>query len=825
MNLFAKVVARIWLAVSGLFAMRTRKQLANAELAADVARERSEALRALSTELVRVSSRDEVALVMADHGAKTVGAQLANIALLDRFSGSNFGSNSPEPKRGTASASFVLPSYLGEELSAKWTRLPLDVPTPLGDAIQTGSATFFSTANELDHTYPHLQKDRSQAGLNCLAAVPLTDSQGVIFGAAGFAWSHEQDFTAVQKTDIAIAAQICSQALERARAFDLERENSERARGLALAISGLVAAQIQADVLTAFRVSLAWLLAEDGLLGVTVDRNGTLRVLVPFADTREASPDDEVLRDEDVGGIPTFEPKSQTPDHRTTSLGNQHSTVSTSTAPKVSKVSKVESGVADDAPVSALLNLALVHVAQSGEPLFHDGISDDPNIAWLQQSQHGNFYPSLALLPLNAGGFTGAMVLRFSQSQPFSDKQRLDLVSFAALSSNALERARRAELEHEIAVTLQASLLPSVPTRIGRVSLAGRYLPGSRFAVVGGDWYDVIALPDQRILFVVGDVVGHGIQSAAAMGKLATATRALALVTNEPAELLTNLDSIAANDEAMRFASMAIVLADLHTGVLTISLAGHPAPMLRWDNGEVLELDEARSTSLGGLPLLRTQQQIQFQGTVDLVLYTDGLTERRDQHPTERIATMLQALRTGPRSPILLSDFLLSSMTAGEQSDDVALLCAQMTSGPPNFRRSIPSSAQFLAPLRKQFREWTEAVGMTEGEKEDLILAVGEAATNAIEHGNRSNSSLQVTVEARLRNDQLEIVVTDEGQWVVPTESHGLRGRGLELLRLLTDRVTIDQTQKGTVLRLLKVLQRQPEPVITGELTTKAPHG
>jgi anti-sigma regulatory factor (Ser/Thr protein kinase) len=317
--------------------------------------------------------------------------------------------------------------------------------------------------------------------------------------------------------------------------------------------------------------------------------------------------------------------------------------------------------------------------------------------------------------------------------------------------------------------------------------------------------------------------VGHGIQSAAAMGKLASATRALALVSTEPAQLLAKLDVIATADEAMRFASMALVLADLQAGVLTISLAGHPAPLVRSSSSEVLELNRARSTSLGGLPVQRTQESLNFEGTIDLVLYTDGLTERRDQHPSETIDNMREALRIGPSPANSLSDFLLSRMKAGEQGDDVALLCAKIIKGPKDFEQVFASTLRCLAPLRKKLREWTEIVGMSELEREDVILAVGEAATNAIEHGNRSDPSRHVTVAVTLQNDQLKVVVADEGQWTPPEIGNGLRGRGLGLMKASMDAVLVEPTPAGTVLTLLKRLQDPGTIADLGRTNTKVP--
>ena len=237
--------------------------------------------------------------------------------------------------------------------------------------------------------------------------------------------------------------------------------------------------------------------------------------------------------------------------------------------------------------------------------------------------------------------------------------------------------------QYEVLELLQRSLLPTSVPPVAGLDIAVRYESASHASGLGGDWYDVIDLGDDRFLLVVGDVVGHGIESAAAMGKLATATRALAQMEQAPGALLQQLDQLAATDPTTQFASMAIVLVDQRAGELRYSLAGHPPPLLRRADGSIVILDGARSVALGGISVQRPEHTVGFDGAVTVLLYTDGINEAQQLRPEPAKYYGLQRIRRvlarGPTEPVALVEALMNDVaqfTAGSSPDDDVCLVA-----------------------------------------------------------------------------------------------------------------------------------------------------
>ena len=131
--------------------------------------------------------------------------------------------------------------------------------------------------------------------------------------------------------------------------------------------------------------------------------------------------------------------------------------------------------------------------------------------------------------------------------------------------------------EHKIAETLQRSLLPERLPQIEGMELAARYLPGARGASIGGDWYDVLERPDGRVALVVGDVVGHGLRAAAAMGQLRNAFRAYGLVESSPAEVVARINRLVMSGVEDVMATVLYLVLDRETGELSFSARGPPA--------------------------------------------------------------------------------------------------------------------------------------------------------------------------------------------------------------------------------------------------------
>jgi serine phosphatase RsbU (regulator of sigma subunit) len=250
-------------------------------------------------------------------------------------------------------------------------------------------------------------------------------------------------------------------------------------------------------------------------------------------------------------------------------------------------------------------------------------------------------------------------------------------------SVDVTERHRAVQEQRRTVLTLQRSLLPPSPQPRPGLAVASRYRPARAAVEIGGDWFDVIALGGDKTALVVGDVMGSGVSAAATMGQLRTATRTLAGLDLDPAQVLQHLDRITEELEQETIATCAYVVYDPHTPQCRIALAGHlPAAVLRADGTRKL-LDLPTGTPLGvGCGTFESVTLALAPGD-QFVLYTDGLVERRDQ-PIDACLTNLLALLDEPeRSLDDTCDLLLRSLRHPGDHDDVALLIARVLPSTP----------------------------------------------------------------------------------------------------------------------------------------------
>ncbi|MGE0028249.1 MAG: SpoIIE family protein phosphatase [Thermoleophilia bacterium] len=327
-------------------------------------------------------------------------------------------------------------------------------------------------------------------------------------------------------------------------------------------------------------------------------------------------------------------------------------------------------------PIALDARLPLPWVLRTGEPRWLETRDD-----WLRdfEAPSSGLGPVGVGLPLIVEGrVIGALGFRFEgEERRFTGGERRLVETLAELCAQALDRARLFDVQRSAAELLQRRLLPAgLPDPPG-MAVAVRYLPAEA-GLAGGDFYDCVVRPDGVVGVVVGDVVGHGVEAASAMGQLRSSWRILQQLRVTPGRALEHLDRFARDVEGAAAATAACldVLAD---GTVAYACAGHPPPLLVPRDGPARYLMDGRSTPLG-MGLYRFAAGIAPFGRDDvLVLFTDGVVERRGRG----IDVGLERLReVAGAAAALPSDQLLDAVVAGMApggADDQALLALRRT--------------------------------------------------------------------------------------------------------------------------------------------------
>ena len=258
---------------------------------------------------------------------------------------------------------------------------------------------------------------------------------------------------------------------------------------------------------------------------------------------------------------------------------------------------------------------------------------------------------------------SGALAVRLPSGGHLLDADREWLATLVSQSAQALDRAGRYETERAIAETMQRSVLPERLPRIGGVTLAARYLPGTIGVDVGGDWYDVIQLEDGRIGLVVGDVVGKGVQAAAMMGQLRNALRAFAFEHDEPHAVVSRLDRLVEGTIEAVFATLAYLVVDPDERRVSYVVAGHPPPLIRAPDGTTSFLDQGRSLPIGVDASLGFEAgEIELEPGSTIVLYTDGLVERHGVPLDEGLSLLAESAASVDDDPEALVESVLAAL-------------------------------------------------------------------------------------------------------------------------------------------------------------------
>ena len=399
-------------------------------------------------------------------------------------------------------------------------------------------------------------------------------------------------------------------------------------------------------------------------------------------------------------------------------------------------------------------------------------------------------------VPLTARGRTLG-VLTLSRTAVYDDadvEYALDLARRAGL---AVDNADRYAFERDLAVTLQRSLLPrALGVRAG-LTAAARYLPGARGTQVGGDWYDLLEVGG-KVVLVVGDVMGRGVQAAAMMGQLRATVRAYAIEGHGPAGVLTRLDHVVLSLTGLHFTTCLVGVLDPVERSLCIASAGHLPPLVVGPDGgaRLVELDPGLPLGVGGGTFV--EQSMQLEPGSLVVLYTDGLVESRHATVDDGLETLLRALAVPVTSAEQACDLALSAAGLdGEQDDDTAVLALLLDPAEPapgTLRLSLPTEPTSAATARAAVRALLSGAAL---ETDAAELLVSELVANAVRYAATSNVLLRATLEGGL----LHVEVQD-GSSLLPAPAaqpawDSESGRGLLLVEAIADSWGVDPVGGG----------------------------
>ncbi|WP_405578899.1 SpoIIE family protein phosphatase [Streptomyces sp. NBC_01190] len=398
------------------------------------------------------------------------------------------------------------------------------------------------------------------------------------------------------------------------------------------------------------------------------------------------------------------------------------------------------------APSSLLESLPLAESVLTQQPRYSSDYPDlEERFPLLVSYLRGIGMASVAFLPLIAQARSiGGLALFYREHKTFGQEDRELAGALAGILAQSLQRAILFDQEREFATALQASMLPRHLPRFESADIAVRYHAARSGREVGGDWYDVVALPRNRVGLVIGDVQGHDTHAAAIMGQLRIALRAYAAEGHPPATVLARASRFLAELDTDRFATCAYAQLDLESGTVWAARAGHLGPLVRHTDGRT-----GWPHVRGGVPLgvATTFEQLGFPETrVDLVpgesfvFCTDGLVEERGLDITIGMESLAETVGHGPPGAEELADHIAESLwTRWGSEDDVALLVLRRA--PDNGSACVPRIHQYvhqadpegLVEARVALRQALDDWGLSTL-ADDVEAAAGELLVNVLLH-------------------------------------------------------------------------------------------
>ncbi|MGO8863384.1 MAG: SpoIIE family protein phosphatase [Acidimicrobiales bacterium] len=451
-----------------------------------------------------------------------------------------------------------------------------------------------------------------------------------------------------------------------------------------------------------------------------------------------------------------------------------------------------------DAPAALAYRTGQAQLAQVSSPAADGEQTDD----------------STALaVPFTANGqVIGVMTFIDGPERQFEPDDISLATEVAGRTGVALSNATRFQREHVVAEVLQRAVLPDFLPTVGGLHLDAEYRAGAAGTYVGGDWYDVFRLDDERIVFSVGDVMGKGAPAAALMGQVRSAIRAYAAAGQTPSEVLSSLDQLFDVLGEDRVVTAIVGTVNPQSGSVRLANAGHPSPLILRADGHSTFFSSQNSlliaAGLGGPE--RPALALTLSPGDSLVMYSDGLVERRGELITlgmRRLAEAAAVALSGwPAQPAAA---LASHMDDGEQADDVVVLALRYAGVPSQDTKSAEEgtgragmSTLHLDPVVESTptaRHWVAAhLRDVPGDvAECAALLTSELVTNAVLH-----AATPLTVTLHLMADRIRVDVAD-GSPVIPSiknyAADAATGRGLTLFDTLAQIWGVQPVEGGKI--------------------------
>ncbi len=644
-------------------------------------------------------------------------------------------------------------SGYGDDVRAAWARFEVAGGGPVSEAVQTRELVVVESPEELASRWPpRLAEVQLESGDRATLTAPLLVGDEPV-GALHIAFRVPREFRPDELAFVRTLARQCGSALERARLYETERDAREQAEKLATRLRRLQTV-VDATFLTG---SLDELLRE---------------LLSRLREAVEVDTATILILDEG---------ESELVVRHALGFGAQAE-------------GRVPMGKGFAGRIAATqTSLVVDDVSQS------DLVSQYLREAGLV---------SLAGVPLTVEGrTTGVLYVGTRQRRRFDREDLLLLRLVAARAAVVIDRAEVHEREHRIAEILQRSLLPERLPAIEGLESAARYVPGAVGVAVGGDWYDVFELSDGTLGVAIGDVVGNGVRAAAAMGRLRNVLRVYALEGFGPAKAIARLNQLAFESRDEIFATGVLALIDPSRTRVRLANAGHPPPLLRTGAGDVTLLEGGRSLPIGAAPdATYADVELPIERGSTLVLYTDGLVERRSEPIDAGIRRLAEIVRDATGSVDEIADRIVRDLESSEHADDIALVVVRFEPVSSRLSLRFPAETTSLAPTRRAIRDWLQGHDASEDDIFAVLVAVNEACTNAIEHPLDRRAD-EVRVDAEIVAGTVAVTIEDSGTWRETTPQPD-RGRGLDFMKALMEMVEVRKSERGTSVHMWRRLHR-----------------